>query len=54
MVKPFIARAHAFARRVDYAISSWTNTAITFGGYTGSYGQPTWVVASGDKMEIQI
>ena len=30
------------------------DTAITFGGYTGSYGQPAWVVAHGDEMEIQV
>jgi hypothetical protein len=35
-------------------ISSWTNTTIIFSGYTGDYGEYTWVVARGDKIEIQV
>jgi serine/threonine-protein kinase len=35
-------------------ISSWTDQGITFSGYTGDYGQGTWVVATGDDIEIQV
>jgi serine/threonine-protein kinase len=35
-------------------VSSWTDTAITFSGYTGSYGQGNWTVSDGDDIEIQV
>jgi len=35
-------------------ISSWTNTTIIFSGFAGNYGQYTWAVAKGDKIEIQV
>jgi hypothetical protein len=35
-------------------ISSWTDTAIVFSGYTGDYGLYSWVVAEGDKIEVQV
>ena len=35
-------------------ISSWTDREITFGGYTGGYGQGNWVVTEGDEIEVQV
>jgi hypothetical protein len=35
-------------------VSSWTNNEITFSGYTGDYGNGSWVVNSGDLIEIQV
>jgi hypothetical protein len=35
-------------------VSSWTNNEITFSGYTGDYGNGSWVVNSGDQIEIQV
>jgi hypothetical protein len=35
-------------------VSSWTNNEITFSGYTGDYGDGSWVVNSGDLIEIQV
>jgi hypothetical protein len=35
-------------------VSSWTNNEITFSGYTGDYGDGSWVVNSGDTIEIQV
>ncbi len=35
-------------------ISSWTNTTVIFSGFAGDYGQYTWAVARGDKIEIQV
>jgi hypothetical protein len=35
-------------------VSSWTDTAITFSGYTGDYGDGSWVVSNGDLIEIQV
>ena len=35
-------------------ISSWTDSEITFSGYTGAYGQGAWVVTEGDDIEVQV
>ena len=35
-------------------ITSWTDHEITFGGYTGDYGQGVWVVTKGDEIEVQV
>jgi serine/threonine protein kinase len=35
-------------------LSSWTNGTIIFSGFAGDYGQYTWTVAKGDKIEIQV
>ena len=35
-------------------VSSWTDNEITFNGYTGDYGDGSWVVNSGDTIEIQV
>jgi hypothetical protein len=35
-------------------ITSWTDHEITFGGYTGDYGQGIWVVTEGDDIEVQV
>ena len=35
-------------------VSSWTDNYITFSGYTGYYGNGSWVVNNGDNIEIQV
>jgi hypothetical protein len=35
-------------------ISSWTDHEVTFSGYTGYYGQDGFVVAKGDRIEVQV
>jgi hypothetical protein len=40
--------------QVGCDISSWTDTTITFSGYTGDYGQNGWVVTKGDDIEVQV
>lgn len=35
-------------------VPSWTNTAIVFHGFAGAYGQGSWVVSNGDRLEIQV
>lgn len=39
---------------VTCSVSSWTDTAITFTGFTGSYGQNGWVVNAGGTLAIQV
>jgi hypothetical protein len=40
--------------QVSCSIASWTNNEIIFSGYTGDYGEGSWVVTSGDLIEIQV
>jgi eukaryotic-like serine/threonine-protein kinase len=35
-------------------ISSRSSNEITFGGFTGDYGQGAWVVTQGDDIEVQV
>jgi serine/threonine protein kinase len=35
-------------------ISSWSGNEITFGGFTGGYGQGAWIVTQGDDIEVQV
>lgn len=35
-------------------ITSWTNTSITFSGFTGQYGQNGWVVNQGNTLLINV
>jgi hypothetical protein len=39
---------------VSCNISSWTDTSITFAGFTGSYGELNWVVGPGDPLLIDV
>jgi hypothetical protein len=39
---------------ITCSVSSWTNNEITFTGFNGGYGTGTWVVNSGDVIEIQV
>src|SRR5437660_9810198 len=42
------------ADSVTCSVSSWTDTSITFDGFTGAYGQNGWVVNQGDPLLIQV
>jgi hypothetical protein len=42
------------ADSVTCNVSSWTDTAITFSGFSGSYGGSAWVVSPGDVLTIQV
>lgn len=39
---------------ITCTVSAWSNNEITFSGFNGGYGEGTWVVNSGDVIEIQI
>lgn len=37
---------------VTIQVSSWTDTAITIAGFTGSYGSNNWILNPGDKVDF--
>jgi hypothetical protein len=39
---------------VTCKVSSWTNTGITFSGFTGGYGHNGWVITNGDHIQVEI
>jgi hypothetical protein len=42
------------ADSVTCSVSSWSDNAITFSGFSGSYGEVGWVVSPGDALTIQV
>ncbi len=42
------------ADQVTCTITSWTNNAIDFAGYSGPYGTGHWLLSSGDTVLIQV
>jgi hypothetical protein len=39
---------------VTCKVSSWTNTGITFSGFTGGYGHNGWVITNGDHIQVEM